>query len=29
MNDHVDLPQTGFITTQWVKKRYSISNSTL
>lgn len=24
-----DIPQTGFVTPQWVKQRYSISNSTL
>jgi predicted DNA-binding transcriptional regulator AlpA len=29
MNYHPEIPQTGFVTTAWVKKRYSISNSTL
>lgn len=24
-----DLPQTGFVTREWVKIRYAISNSTL
>jgi len=29
MNYQPDLPATGFKTRQWVKLRYSISNSTL
>lgn len=29
MNHYTDIPQTGFVTPQWVKKRYVISNSTL
>lgn len=29
MNCLPELPQTGFVTTAWVKKRYSISNSTM
>lgn len=29
MTYHLDLPQTGFMTPHWVKKRYSISNSTM
>lgn len=29
MNYHNSLPQTGFVTAQWVKKHYAISNSTL
>ncbi len=29
MNYHPELPQTGFHTPHWVKKRYSISNSTM
>lgn len=29
MNHHPDIPQTGFVTPRWVKRRYSISNSTM
>lgn len=29
MNYQPDIPQTGFVTPQWVKRRYSISNSTM
>ncbi len=29
MNYHPHVPQTGFVTPHWVKKRYSISKSTL
>lgn len=29
MNDHPELPQTGFVTRDWLKKHLSISNSTL
>ncbi|MBB2963514.1 AlpA family transcriptional regulator [Methylobacterium sp. R2-1] len=29
MNYHPELPASGFVTPQWVKRRYSISNSTM
>lgn len=29
MDNHADIPLTGFLTPQWVKKRYSICNSTM
>ncbi|WP_409565735.1 helix-turn-helix transcriptional regulator [Methylobacterium sp. E-045] len=29
MSHHPDVPQTGFVTPLWVKRRYSISNSTM
>ncbi len=29
MNYHPEIPKSGFVTTAWVRKRYSISNSTL
>ena len=29
MNYHPNLPHSGFVTPHWVKKRYSISNSTM
>ena len=28
MSIEQEIPQTGFVTTSWVKKRYAISNST-
>ena len=29
MNYHPDLPQTGYVSRDWVKRHYGISNSTL
>ena len=29
MNYHPEMPTTGFVTPHWVKRYYSISNSTL
>jgi predicted DNA-binding transcriptional regulator AlpA len=29
VNDYPELPASGFVTPQWVKRRYAISNSTL
>lgn len=29
MKDDLSLPLTGFVTREWVKRRYSISNSTM
>ena len=29
MSHHPDIPKHGFVSPHWVKKRYSISNSTM